>query len=108
MDLYEVLGISANATDEQIRRQYRELAKQLHPDLNGGVAKPGFTQLQEAYDTLSNQTQRRAYDKARAAELAELTRRASTQKTPTAPAAPTGLPAIENIDGRVTLGWTPA
>ena len=38
-DPYEVLGISQNATDDEIKAAYRKLAKQYHPDLNGGSAE---------------------------------------------------------------------
>lgn len=58
---YLVLGVSPDATLEQIRGAYREQAKELHPDHYGPDSKP-FIDLQEAYAVLSDPAQRRAYD----------------------------------------------
>jgi DnaJ-class molecular chaperone len=50
-DFYEILGISKNATDDEIQAQYRRLAKELHPDLN-----PGNKNAEAKYDELSRST----------------------------------------------------
>ncbi|MCB9845572.1 MAG: DnaJ domain-containing protein [Phycisphaeraceae bacterium] len=62
-DYYEVLGVARDATDDQIRRAYRDLARRLHPDVNKAPdAQAKFTEIQEAYDVLSDEKKRRLYD----------------------------------------------
>jgi DnaJ-class molecular chaperone len=58
---YLVLGISPNATPEQIRSAYRRKAKNLHPDRVGGGCEP-FQAVQEAYEVLGDPASRRAHD----------------------------------------------
>ena len=66
IDYYAILNISADATAEEIRAAYRQLARQLHPDMQD---KQGtsllFRQVQEAYETLSDSSKRAAYDRGR-------------------------------------------
>ncbi|MHB8189774.1 MAG: molecular chaperone DnaJ [Ferrimicrobium sp.] len=64
VDYYEVLGVGREAPSEDIKRAYRKLARQLHPDVNGGdkSAEERFKLVTEAYDTLSDQEKRRQYD----------------------------------------------
>jgi len=64
-DYYEVLGVSKDATDEELKKAYRRLAKKYHPDANpddkeGAEAK--FKELNEAYETLSDKQKRQMYD----------------------------------------------
>jgi curved DNA-binding protein len=61
---YEVLGVARTATAGELKSAYRKLAKQLHPDVNGGTAEAEqrFKALKEAYDTLSDPAKRQAYD----------------------------------------------
>lgn len=60
---YDVLGVPAEASEEEIKNAYRKLAKKFHPDINGGDTffKHHFQQIQEAYDTLSNPLKRQQY-----------------------------------------------
>ncbi len=64
-DYYEVLGVSRSATAEEIKRAYRKLAVQHHPDKNPGdhTAEEKFKELGEAYDVLMDDNKRAAYDR---------------------------------------------
>lgn len=63
-DYYKTLGVSRTASAEDIKRAYRRLAKQYHPDHNPGnaEAETKFKQVRDAYDVLSDPEKRRAYD----------------------------------------------
>ncbi|HWP91481.1 MAG TPA: DnaJ C-terminal domain-containing protein [Thermodesulfobacteriota bacterium] len=63
-DYYKTLGVSRNATTEDIKKAYRKLARRYHPDLNPGnkEAEEKFKEIQEAYDVLSKEDKRRMYD----------------------------------------------
>ncbi len=62
-DLYEVLGVSKDASDADIKRAYRKLSKQYHPDINKEAgAEEKFKEIAEAYEILSDSQKRAAYD----------------------------------------------
>src|SRR2546426_2185718 len=64
-DYYEVLGVSRNATDEEIKKAFRKLAHQHHPDKNPGnrKAEERFKELAEAYQVLCDAERRAMYDR---------------------------------------------
>ena len=61
-DYYEVLGIDRSASSDEIRKTYRKLAMQHHPDKHGGDDAK-FKELGEAYETLKDEQKRAAYDR---------------------------------------------
>ncbi|MGH9105660.1 MAG: molecular chaperone DnaJ [Acidimicrobiales bacterium] len=63
-DYYKVLGVSKAATDKEIARAYRKLAKQYHPDANPG-SEERFKEISAAYDVLGDQAKRKEYDEVR-------------------------------------------
>ena len=66
-DYYEILGVDRNASEEDLKKAYRRLARQHHPDTHTGhqekkTAEERFKEINEAYATLSDQEKRRRYD----------------------------------------------
>ena len=63
-DYYSVLGVAENASEEEIKKAFRRLAKQHHPDRNKGdkTAENRFKDISEAYEVLGDKQKRQQYD----------------------------------------------
>ncbi|HEY9718182.1 MAG TPA: DnaJ domain-containing protein, partial [Trichormus sp.] len=62
-DYYEVLGVSKDASSEEIKKAFRSRARSLHPDNKDSGDEAAFKELAEAYEVLSDQTKRATYDR---------------------------------------------
>ncbi len=64
-NLYDTLGLKKGASQDEIKKAYRKLARQYHPDTNAGdkAAEERFKEVQTAYDVLSDEEKRKAYDR---------------------------------------------
>ncbi len=69
LDFYKALGVTKDATPDDIKKQYRKLAKQYHPDSTGGdkAKETRFKEISNAYDVLGDRKKKRLYDDLRAA-----------------------------------------
>lgn len=63
MDYYQILEVSINATEADLRKSFLKLAKRYHPDVYQGANKDHFKKVLEAYNTLKNPAKRSDYDK---------------------------------------------
>ncbi|HRI77540.1 MAG TPA: DnaJ domain-containing protein, partial [Alphaproteobacteria bacterium] len=64
-DFYQVLGVDKKASADELKKAYRKLAMQYHPDKNQGnkEAEAKFKEISEAYDVLKDEQKRAAYDR---------------------------------------------
>lgn len=67
-DYYKILEVAPGASDEEIKRSFRKLAKKYHPDTNGGDSKAieRFQEINEAYSVLGDEAKKKEYDAERA------------------------------------------
>src|SRR5580698_5353215 len=67
-DYYKALGVSEKASADEIKKQYRKLAKQYHPDTTGGdkAKETRFKEISNAYDVLGDAKKKKLYDEIRA------------------------------------------
>ncbi|MGZ5422627.1 MAG: DnaJ domain-containing protein, partial [Aeromicrobium sp.] len=61
-DYYETLGVGRDATPDEVKKAYRKLARQLHPDVNSGSSEQ-FKHITTAYEVLSDPNKRATYDR---------------------------------------------
>ena len=62
-DYYKILGLSPNCSQEDIKKAYRKLARNFHPDSCGGEDSSEFREVQEAYDVIGEISKRNSYDR---------------------------------------------
>lgn len=105
MTYYEILGVDRNATEDEIKKAYRKLARKWHPDLNRDnpeLAEKKMTEINVAYTTLSNEVSRIDYNKKLDVANAHSSRpkQSTTGKTQTSarPSAKTATNKSSHID----------
>ena len=88
-NFYELLGVSSDASPDEIHRAYRRLARRFHPDHNTGAdADARFQELSRAYEVLHDPEQRARYDRATARPVVRRARPAAQSRPAPGPRAP--------------------
>ena len=105
-DFYEVLGCGRDATDKDLKKAYRKLARKYHPDSNPGskTAEQKFKEINEAYDILSDPEKRKLYDQFGMAAFDE---NAGASGGGPSEQALTGIPSVRALTGTPSARHSP-
>lgn len=101
MTYYEILGVDRNATAQEIKKAYKQLAKKWHPDLNRDDPKTAEAKMKEinvAYTTLSNDVARSDYNKKLDAESAQSAKTRKTSAPPPPKSEKKSAPTSATVD----------
>jgi curved DNA-binding protein CbpA len=103
-DPYELLGLSKNASEEEIRTAHRKLVRKYHPDANSEdpQAEARFKEIQQAYEVLSNPQKRREYDKRAHTTSSRGASRAGAGASRGSPGRPRTSTAGSSAQGEIT------
>lgn len=101
--LYEILGVTESATQDEIKAAYRRLATKAHPDVGGSAAL--FRLVQEAHETLSDSALRLSYDRGLTAENTRVPTEAEKRRSELIKARSSFLYFAEGCNGAIAAAW---